>query len=182
MAERTERAMNVDAAARDPQNVFGRYVRLSELGRGGFGTVWLAWDRDLSRAVAMKFLHGQTPEDLFRFQREARTAAALAHPGIVHVHDVGESRGQPFIVMEYVEGKPADETELAPRQAVEVVRQAAEAVHFAHAQGIIHRDLKPANLIVEAGDPPRARVTDFGLAKSLKGEASLSLTGEITGT
>jgi serine/threonine-protein kinase len=137
------------------------------------------WDRELSRPAALKLLHGHAPEDRARFLREARVAAKLSHPGIVPVFDAGEIDGEPFIVMEYVEGVGADEAGLDARGAADIVRQAAEAVEHAHRHGVIHRDLKPQNIIVGRG---RAWVTDFGLAKSLSGDSSLSMTGDIMGT
>jgi serine/threonine protein kinase len=124
---------------------------------------------------------------LTRFKREARTAAKLSHPNIVPVYDVGEGGGAHFIVMKYISGVPAADAGLTPRRAIEVMRQVAEAAHFAHEQGIVHRDIKPGNILVmeEPGmpdAPPTAYVTDFGLAKAITGDKSLSMSGDITGT
>lgn len=154
-------------------------MRIRELGRGGFGAVWLVWDRELSRPAALKLLHGTAPEDRARFLREARVAAKLSHPGIVPVFDAGELDGEPFIVMEYVDGVAADAAGLDARGAADVVRQTAEAIEHAHRSGVVHRDVKPQNILVARG---HAWVTDFGLAKSLGVESSLSMTGDIMGT
>jgi serine/threonine-protein kinase len=170
------------AAARDPKNLFGKYVRIRKIGAGGFGAVWLGWDRALSRNVAMKFLSGQMEGHLDRFRREARTAAALSHPNIVPVYDVGRLDEQHFIVMEYVPGKPAHQAELSPEQAVEVVRQSALGVHHAHKKGVVHRDLKPHNIMVVGRERPKAMVMDFGMAKSQAPHASMTVTGEVVGT
>jgi serine/threonine-protein kinase len=172
----------VRAAAENPANVFGKYVRLRERGRGGFGSVWLAWDLELSRRVALKILRAPSAQDVARFKREARTAAGLSHPNIVAVHDVGEAHGEHYIAMEYVDGVPADEVPLRPREAAEIIRQVAAALQHAHEHGVIHRDVKPQNILIVGDGPAKAMVGDFGLAKSLAGEPSLSMTGDIMGT
>lgn len=171
----------------------GRYAILSELGRGGMGVVLRGYDPELRRAVAIKQLLPRAGEDpafterrLRRFQLEGRAAAKLRHPGIVGVLEVGESEGQPFLVMDYVEGQPLDEVldarRLTPREICELVRDAADALGHAHAEGIVHRDVKPANILVDAEG--RARLTDFGLARDmdLVGGSSLSQDGQILGT
>jgi predicted Ser/Thr protein kinase len=160
---------------------FGHYVRERLLGRGGFGAVWLAWDTQLSRQVALKVLKGQDPEDVARFRREALLGAQLSHPNIAQVYEVGEDAGQMYIAMQRIHGLPLDKCELDARQSLEAVRDAARAVHYAHQQGVIHRDLKPPNIM---RDPQAGRVyaMDFGLAKSTSGASSLSVTGMIFGT
>ncbi|MBI4614270.1 MAG: protein kinase [Planctomycetes bacterium] len=152
-----------------------RYEALRLLGRGGFGEVWLAQDLELKREVAIKALRGGDAEDLARFQREARLAARIRHPSVVSIYDVGER----FLVMEYIPGAPPDPFSLSPKEAAGIVRQAAEGVAAAHAEGVIHRDLKPANILVAQG---RAVVTDFGLARALAGDPSLTASGTIFGT
>ena len=149
----------------------GRYVIRQQLGRGGFGTVYLAWDEQLQRAVAIK-----TPRpDRFkssaeeeRFFVEVRTAAQLKHPSIVPVHDVGRhDDGRPFVVMDYVEGQSLEQVlksgRLSHRQLARVMIQVAEAVQYAHKRGFVHRDLKPANVLLDAEGKPL--ITDFGLAE-----------------
>jgi tetratricopeptide (TPR) repeat protein len=171
-------------AARDPANNLGKYVKADRLGAGGMGEVWRGWDRELRRWVALKFLHYEDPGQLARFRREAQTAAALNHPHIASVYEVGESKGRPFIAMQYIAGLTLDAVPRNdPRVLVGLVRDAALAIHYAHEKGVIHRDLKPANLMVESGGgKPRIYVMDFGLAKPTAVDSSLSLSGQVLGT
>jgi len=169
-----------EEAAANGANHVGRYVKVSRLGAGGMGEVWRAWDRDLRRWVALKFLHYDDPAQLARFRREAQTAASLNHPNIASVYEVGEANGKPFLAMQLVQGAtlaalPRDDA----RRGVALVRDAALAVHHAHEQGVIHRDLKPHNLMVEGS---RVFVMDFGLAKPAAVDSSLSIAGSILGT
>ncbi len=169
-----------EEAAANGANHVGRYVKVSRLGAGGMGEVWRAWDRDLRRWVALKFLHYDDPAQLARFRREAQTAASLNHPNIASVYEVGEANGKPFLAMQLVQGAtlaalPRDDV----RRGVALVRDAALAVHHAHEQGVIHRDLKPHNLMVEGS---RVFVMDFGLAKPAAVDSSLSIAGSILGT
>ncbi|MBI2898917.1 MAG: protein kinase [Planctomycetes bacterium] len=187
-------------ASRDPASILGKYIRLGRIGAGGMGEVWKAWDRDLGRWVALKFLHSEYADDIQRFTREAQTAAKLNHPNIVSVYEVGELAGHPFLAMQFVEGQtlstfPRDDRKLL----VELARDVALAVHSAHEQGIIHRDLKPENIMVEGRPKPRTKTTrrvpgqsrasglrayvmDFGLAKQMRVTSSLSVSGTIIGT
>jgi tetratricopeptide (TPR) repeat protein len=168
-------------AMANPKNRFGKYALIKELGRGGMGAVYKAWDSKLNRMVAIKVLlsqRGQTEID--RFYREARTAAALKHDGIVGIYEVDQQDGRHFIAMEYIEGKPLDEEKLPIRRACEIIRDVAEAVEYAHSKNFIHRDLKPANVML---DPKGGvHVMDFGLAKSLSGESRVTVSGTIIGT
>jgi serine/threonine-protein kinase len=152
---------------------FSRYELLSRLGAGGMGEVWRARDHDLHRDVAVKFLperFAADPGRMGRFAQEARAASSLNHPNIVTIHEIGETSGLPFIVMEVVEGHTLRELILGrethpftPRRLLEIGGQIAEGLAKAHAAGIVHRDLKPENVMV-TGDG-FVKVLDFGLAK-----------------
>jgi formylglycine-generating enzyme required for sulfatase activity len=159
----------------------GPYRILDEVGRGGMGVVYRARRDDLEAEFALKvILPGDAgdPESAARFRREAKAAARLgAHPGIVGVHDFGESEGRLWFAMDLIEGHGLDraideELTLPPRRAAQVVAQAARAMHFAHANGVMHRDLKPGNLILDGEG--NVLVTDFGLVKSLKAGPELT--------
>lgn len=166
---------------------FGDYELLDEIAAGGMGIVYKARQVSLNRIVAVKMiLRGTlaTDEDVKRFRAEAEAAASLQHPGIVAIHEVGLHEGQHYFSMDFVEGLSlADllrQEPLAARQAAEYVRDAAEAVHYAHQQGTLHRDLKPSNILIDRQG--RIRITDFGLAKRIEGNSDLTLTGQVLGT
>ena len=149
---------------------FGRYELLSRIGSGGMGEVFRARDLDLHRDVAIKFLPAPFAADadrLARFSQEARAASALNHPNIVTIHEVGQAFGQPYIVMERVDGLTLHELiargRLDAKRTIDLAAQIAEGLAKAHAAGIIHRDLKPENVMV-TGDG-FAKILDFGLAK-----------------
>ena len=164
--------------------VDGRYRVLRKVGSGGMADVWLAEDTHLQRQVALKVLHrhfAQDREFVARFQREAESAAGLAHPNVVAVYDRGEDDGINYIAMQYVEGptlKQLIDRGLTPEQAVPLVRQVLEAARFAHRNGIVHRDLKPQNVIINADGA--AVVTDFGIARA--GLSEITQTGSVMGT
>jgi serine/threonine protein kinase len=150
----------------------GRYQVDKLLGSGGMATVWRGWDLRLDRAVAIKELTGPwlaDPTAMARFDREARTAARLAHPNIVSVHDVGSHYGSPFLVMELIEGPTVAEMlrqgPLPIAQAIAIAAQTCDALTAAHEAGIIHRDIKPANLIVTPAGV--VKICDFGIARAL---------------
>ncbi len=166
---------------------FGDYDLIEEVARGGMGVVYKARQRSLNRIVALKMiLAGQLAkrDDVRRFQAEAEAAANLDHPGIVPIYEVGEHEGQHFFAMRFVEGSSLAEVladgPLPPQRAAEYTKTVAEAIAYAHARGVIHRDLKPANVLVE--QTGQLRVTDFGVAKRIGSDSSLTSTGEILGT
>ena len=163
----------------------GKYLLGKKLGHGGFGVVFRAHDSSLDREVALKFLHAEhtsTPQILQRFLQEARSAAKVAHPGIVTVYECGQIAdpktgapdGQAYIAMELLVGESltdrlARSGQLSPQVAMEIVRQVASALEAAHRAGIVHRDLKPDNIFL-VQDPAvrtgeRVKVLDFGIAK-----------------
>jgi tetratricopeptide (TPR) repeat protein/predicted Ser/Thr protein kinase len=135
------------------------YRILEKLGQGGMGEVWKAEDTRLGRTVALKFLKHEYTE---RFEREARAISALNHPNICTLHDVGEHNGEPYLVMEYVEGRPI-QGPLPLDQLLEYAIQIAGALESAHSKGIVHRDIKPANVLLTPEG--QVKILDFGLAK-----------------
>jgi serine/threonine-protein kinase len=161
------------------------YDTAVRIGSGGMGEVYKAWDPELERFVALKFLRHDDPELVERLFREARAQARVDHPGICEVYEVGEDDGRPYIAMQYVEGPQLDEAarEMTVEQKVLVVKQVAEAVAAAHAVGLIHRDLKPGNIKISETDNGRLQpyVLDFGIARE-KEVSGLTVTGQILGT
>ncbi len=169
---------------------FGPYEILGKLGGGGMGIVFRAWDERLHREVAIKLLHDEyeTPGMRERFLLEARAASALNHPNICTIFDIGEQTGEPYLVMEVLEGmtlkQKIKQGAVPVEDLVRIAEEVSEALAAAHAKGIVHRDIKPANifLVRKPGGKPQAKVLDFGLAKvnqlSRAGRASHSL--EIT--
>ena len=171
---------------------FGVYEILEELGSGGMGVVYKARHAQLRKLVALKMIRAGELASAFEvkmFQAEARAAAKLDHPGIVAVHEVGMHAGQHFYSMDYIAGgslsKLHRDEPIAARRAADLVRQMAEAIHYAHGMGIVHRDLKPANVLLTTTGVPR--ITDFGLAKRMWADedsmsAHITETGQILGT
>lgn len=155
------------------------------IGSGGMGEVYRAWDPELERFVALKFLRYDDPELVERLFREARAQARIDHPGVCEVYEVGEKDGRPYIAMQYVEGPQLDEAarHMTLDQKVLVVKQVAEAVAAAHAEGLIHRDLKPGNVKVCGTEDGQLRtyVLDFGIAREQE-VSGLTVTGQILGT
>jgi len=165
--------------------IVGGYEIEGELGRGGMGVVFRAWQRKLNRLVALKMLTGYYgPPELKRFFAEAETAAALHHNNIVHIYDVGEHEGAPFFAMEHVEGGSlADRLRAgtpAPQETARLLIPVARALDFAHKNNVVHRDMKPANILLDPQGVPK--VTDFGIAKRLTAESALTLSGAVIGT
>ena len=166
---------------------FGDYELLEEIGRGGQGVVYRAHQKSLNRTVALKVIGlgpWTTEAHLKRFRREAEAAAHLEHPGIVPIHDVGERDGQCYFSMKFVEGGQLDEvvrhTPMSIRQATELVAKVARTVHYAHEHGILHRDIKPGNILLDGKGEPL--LTDFGLARLVETESTLTRTLEVMGT
>ncbi len=173
--------------ARPAPRCIGDYELLEKLARGGMGVVYRAWDTRLQRPVALKMIRGSqlaTEEEVHRFFLEAKAAAQLDHPGIVPVFDVGEHAGEHYYVMGLVEGgslaRRIRERPLPPREAAAIVRQVAEAMAYAHRRGVIHRDLKPGNILLDVTGQPK--VADFGLAKMVRDDSHLTMTGQVLGT
>src|SRR5438034_10354089 len=165
-----------------------RYELEELVGTGGMSSVYRAHDRLLERDVALKILHEQLMEDgdhVERFREEARSVAQLSHPNIVTVIDRGEQDGRQFIVFEYVAGENLKalverEAPLSERDALELALQVAQALAFAHENGLVHRDVKPQNVLLSDGG--EAKVTDFGIARSLDVQRGITQTGTVMGT
>ncbi len=161
----------------------GKFPVVRRLGVGAMGEVFLCVQPELERQVAVKVMRGgaaQWP----RFQREARSAARLVHPHVVRVYDVGLDHESPYIVMEFVDGRPLSELigseYLTLPVTLRLLFHITEALDAAHLQSIIHRDLKPSNILIDGHGRPR--LTDFGLAKSLLHDSTLSGSGDLVGT
>jgi WD40 repeat protein/tRNA A-37 threonylcarbamoyl transferase component Bud32 len=176
-----------------PRQRFGDYELIKEIARGGMGVVFKARQISLDRVVAIKMiLTGRfaSEVEVQRFREEARAAAALRHPNIVAIHEVGEMEGQPYFSMDLVEGRNLAEAvregPFNPRRAAACVQAVAGAIQYAHEHGILHRDLKPSNVLLDAEDQPH--VTDFGLAKRFTGsqlateDPQLTQTGQVLGS
>jgi serine/threonine-protein kinase len=167
--------------------LLGDYELREELGRGGMGVVFRAVQRSLGREVAVKvMLRGALASltERQRFAAEAQAAARLSHPGIVPVYEVAEADGCPYFSMQYVRGPTLAQRlaqgPLSAREAARILLAVARAIDYAHQQGVLHRDLKPSNILLDAQGQPH--VTDFGLAKQLDSDLSLTRSGAVLGT
>ncbi|MFB0536140.1 MAG: protein kinase [Anaerolineae bacterium] len=166
----------------------GRYEIIEELGRGGTSVIYKAHDPNIDRPVALKVLYfgssAQSRESKKRFRREAMSAGRLKHPNIVAIHDADEDRGEPFIVMEYLEGPTLaqvieTESHLAWKRVVNIISQISDGLDYAHQHGVVHRDIKPSNIFLLEND--HVKVADFGLAK-LASASDPTPEGKIYGT
>jgi WD40 repeat protein len=175
-----------------PADVLGDFRIGREIGRGGIGVVYEARQLSLNRLVALKVLPPSSrldPRQLRRFETEAQAAAALLHPNIVPVYAYGNESGVPYLAMRLIAGRNLAEvvrglrerngSGLPPREAAELARQAAEALHHAHRHDVLHRDIKPSNLLVD--EDHRLWIADFGLAR-VRGDSDLTASGDLLGT
>lgn len=182
--------------AQDANKTFiGPYRLLGLLGEGGMGRVYKARHEKLNRLVALKMVHDHRlhePQLSVRFALEAESIARLKHPNIVQIYDVGYHNEQPYYAMEFVKGASLDRVvkaeTISSRDAAEMVRKLADAIHVVHQRGIVHRDLKPANVLLELPDSNHSvtngepKIADFGIAKQLDTDSDLTQTGLVAGT
>jgi serine/threonine protein kinase len=204
MANAKAMPAEVAAAAKDPNRIFGKYILLNELGRGGAGVVYKAWDTILLQHVALKFIRNQDDSDadstsgssqIEEFQREARMSVRLRHPNIVRIYEMGCMSNRYYLSMEYIEGgtllamihggkERNQKTRFLsnPEQFLKIMINISLAVDYAHheKQPVVHRDLKPHNVLVDKSSNPY--VVDFGLAKEVESGDGATLTGVVKGT
>ncbi|GIE86143.1 serine/threonine-protein kinase [Actinoplanes regularis] len=179
--------MQPDFGLRAGMRLGGRYRLEDRLGAGGMGEVWRAFDEALNRTVAVKTMlptAAQDPDFVRRFADEATAMARVNHPAVVAIHDVGESDGITYLVMEFIDGESlaqrlTRERRLAPAETMRIIAAAAEGLQAVHDQGILHRDIKPANIMLRADGG--VLITDFGIARH-PGSPGLTATGAVLGT
>src|SRR5438105_1681501 len=175
------------ARAAEMLGELGDYELLEEIGRGGQGVVYRARQKSLNRTVAVKVIglgHWATEAHLKRFRREAEAAASLEHPCIVPIYEVGERDGSCYFSMKLVQGGQLDEVvrrePMPVRRAVELIAKVARTVHYAHEHHVLHRDIKPGNILLDGKGEPH--LTDFGLARLVETESTVTRTMEVLGT
>jgi serine/threonine-protein kinase len=168
-----------------PPSLAARYEDLALLGEGGMGVVYRGFDPRLGRAVALKLIKGDDPALWRRFIQEARAQARVEHDNVCRVYEAGQADGEPFVVMQLIDGEPLSRlaSALSREQGVKLLREVAGAVHEAHRLGLIHRDLKPQNILVETlpDGSLKPYVVDFGLAREVA-EQGQTVTGAVLGT
>ena len=193
-AEVNERNVTLPMAHRQPGDPgptlpfeLGDYTLQQIIGRGGMGIVYLAIQKNLDRKVAVKMIRSgafASETEVARFYMEAKAAAALEHPNIVSIYQFGHLSGHHYFSMELVPGtdmaRKIKDSPLQPVEAARYVRDVAYAIHHAHQRGVLHRDLKPANVLIDLND--QVRVTDFGLAKQIDSDSSVTGSGAAIGT
>jgi serine/threonine-protein kinase len=164
---------------------WNRYQVIGQIGEGGMGKVYKAFDPRLKRHVALKFVKGDSDENVQRFIQEARSQAQLSHENICRIYEVGEFKEAPYIAMQYIEGDTLQRAapEMTLEQKVLVMKAIADAVHEAHRHGIIHRDIKPPNIMLERSSEGRwtPYIMDFGLAREIE-SPSMTMSGVVMGT
>jgi len=178
---------NADGTSSQTLMDFGDYELLEQIGRGGQGVVFRARQKSLNRIVALKVINlGQwaSKAHVKRFRLEAEAAARLEHPGIVPIHDVGERDGSCYFSMKFIEGGQLDHVvkrrPMPIKHAAELIAKVARTVHYAHEHDILHRDIKPGNILLDARGEPH--MTDFGLARLVESESSITYTQDVLGT
>jgi hypothetical protein len=177
-----KRPPEVEALVSNPKHLLGPYVLVKEVGKGGMGRVYRAWDENVGRFVALKVIDTEDQADRERFVREAQIAGRLHHSSIATVFHAGEEESRGYIAMQFIDGGPIDPGKLNLVGILGLIRDAAQALSYAHEQGVVHRDVKPGNLMVDTRG--RVFLTDFGLAKEVVANAGtqLSITGTTFGT
>ena len=174
-----EMPSSVQTASLDPGNRFGKYVRTKLLGEGGMGQVWMAWDTEISRWIALKIPKVDDPSELARLKSEAQAAGRLSHPNVAAVYELGQAQGRHFIAMEYVNGVTLSDYPRGDRKKlVSFVQQACLGVSYANTHGIVHRDLKPANIMIHR-EREQVYVMDFGIARQA---TSVRVSTSVVGT
>jgi predicted Ser/Thr protein kinase len=173
--------------AGDPARQLNQYILVKQIGKGGMGAVWKAWDRKLTRWLAIKFLIALDEDDVVRFEREAKLAARLRHPNIAPIYEVGEvpatvagQQTRHYLAMEFIDGESLSAVQISLREAIDLFIKIAQGLEAAHKAGVIHRDIKPHNIMLTSDRWPY--IMDFGLAKSIQAESSISVSGSVMGT
>jgi serine/threonine protein kinase/tetratricopeptide (TPR) repeat protein/class 3 adenylate cyclase len=178
---------NAPVFVRNAESQIGPYEIQGKLGEGGMGVVYRALDPQLEREVALKVLSGHRESEIarVRFEREARAAARMHHPGIVPIYDLSIDDQLCYYTMELIEGQSLKEWmkersgRVDPRQWADLIQKVAEAVHYAHSHGVVHRDIKPANILLRPTEEPA--ILDFGIARSAD-DIDITSTGQLVGT